>query len=145
MSSPNNRINGSRKLVLGICISLAVITWLVFGQTLGHEFINYDDPDYVFENAEVMKGLTLHGIAWAFTHSHSHNWHPLTTITHMLDCHLYGLKAGGHHCTNVVLHILAVVLLFLRQRGALAILAVPGIATFASRNSYTATSQSADG
>jgi len=112
----NNETSGSGKLVLGICILLAAITWLVFGQTLGHEFINYDDREYVSENAEVTKGLTLPGIAWAFTHVHSSNWHPLTTISHMLDCQLHGLKAGGHHCTNVVLHMLAVVLLFLVLR-----------------------------
>src|SRR6266542_3324037 len=99
--------------ILGVCLCLALITWMVFGQTLGHEFINYDDYAYVVDNAEVRKGLTLHGIGWAFTHSVSFNWHPLTTITHMLDCQLYGLKAGGHHCTNVVLHTVAVVLLFL--------------------------------
>ncbi|HEV2046666.1 MAG TPA: tetratricopeptide repeat protein [Chthoniobacterales bacterium] len=112
----NNGASGSGKLVFGICILLAVLTWMVFGQTLGHEFINYDDPDYVGKNAEIAKGLTLHGIAWAFMHIHSGNWHPLTTITHMLDCQLYGLKAGGHHCTNVVLHMLGVVLLFLVLR-----------------------------
>jgi len=116
MIPTNNGASGSGKLVLGICILLAAITWLVFGQTLGHEFINYDDREYVSENAEVAKGLTLHGIAWAFTHVHSSNWHPLTTISHMLDCQLHGLKAGGHHCTNVVLHMLAVVLLFLVLR-----------------------------
>jgi tetratricopeptide (TPR) repeat protein len=100
-------------MVSGICVLLAVIIWMVFGQTLGHEFINYDDYTYVVDNAEVTKGLTLHGIGWAFTHSVSDNWHPLTMISHMLDYQLYGLKAGGHHGTNVVLHVLAAVLLFL--------------------------------
>src|SRR5207237_4051479 len=57
-------------------------------------------------------GLTLAGIAWAFSHVHAQNWHPLTTISHMLDCQLYGLKAGGHHFTNVLLHTAAVLLLF---------------------------------
>src|SRR3984893_2701932 len=108
-----SRASGSCKLVLGICVFLALITWLVFGQTLRHDFVNYDDSDYVYANAEVTKGLTLHGIGWAFTHVHSHNWHPLTSMSHMLDCQLYGLKAGGHHCTNVVLHMLGVILLFL--------------------------------
>src|SRR6266404_4632272 len=112
----NTQAGGNLKVVLGICVFLAVMTWIVFGQTLGHEFINYDDPDYVVKNSEVTKGLTLRGMAWAFTHIHSANWHPLTTMNHMLDCQLYGLKAGAHHCTNVVLHTVAVLLLFLVLR-----------------------------
>src|SRR6202022_1636854 len=111
-----SRASGSFKLVLGICVFLALITWLVFGQTLRHDFVNYDDSDYVYANAEVTKGLTLHGIGWAFTHVHSYNWHPLTSMSHMLDCQLYGLKAGGNHFTNVLFHTLGVVLLFLVLR-----------------------------
>ena len=89
----DNRASGRRGVVLGICVFLAAITWLVFGQTLGHEFV-WDDQDYVVDNSEVAKGLTLHGVGWAFTHVHAFNWHPLTTISHMLDCQLYGLKPG---------------------------------------------------
>jgi tetratricopeptide (TPR) repeat protein len=101
-----------RWLTIGVCIFLAAITWMVFGQTLGHDFINYDDQNYVYENAKITGGLNLAGIAWAFSHVHAQNWHPLTTISHMLDCQLYGLKAGGHHFTNVLLHTVAVLLLF---------------------------------
>src|SRR4029450_10959080 len=100
-------------LTVGICLSLAVLTWLVFGQTLWHDFINYDDPRYVYENTKITGGLSISGIAWAFTHIHSTNWHPLTTISHMLDCQLYGLRAGWHHFTNVLLHTVVVILLFL--------------------------------
>jgi tetratricopeptide (TPR) repeat protein len=100
-------------LAAGICICLAVLTWMVFGQTLWHDFINYDDPRYVYENTRITGGLSIGGIAWAFTHIHAMNWHPLTTISHMLDCQLYGLKAGGHHLTNVLLHTVAAILLFL--------------------------------
>jgi tetratricopeptide (TPR) repeat protein len=109
----NIQVGTNVKVVLGICVFLAVMTWIVFGQTLGYDSINFDDPVYVFENAEVSKGLTLHGIAWAFQHHVSGYWQPLPMITHMLDCQVYGLKPGGHHATNVVLHMLAVVLLFL--------------------------------
>ena len=98
---------------VGVCIGLAALTWIVFGQTLWHDFINYDDPRYVYENSKITSGLSLSGIAWAFTHIHSMNWHPLTTISHMLDCQLYGLKAGWHHSTNVLLHSIATLLLFL--------------------------------
>jgi len=97
----------------GVCVFLVALTWLVFGQTLWHEFINYDDPVYVYENPVVKSGLTVHGIGWAFTHSHGANWHPLTSISHMLDCQFYGLKAGGHHFSNVFLHAIAALLLFL--------------------------------
>ena len=105
-----------RGTILGICIFLVAITWLVFGQTLNHPFINYDDPEYVYENPEINSGVTAHGVIWAFTHHHVGNWHPLTSISHMLDCQLYGLKAGGHHFTNVLLHTVAVILLFLVLR-----------------------------
>jgi protein O-mannosyl-transferase len=96
-----------------ICIVLVAIVWLVFGQTLGHDFINYDDDVYVYDNPRVMTGITALGLKWAFTRTHGYNWHPLTTISHMLDCQIYGAKAGVHHFTNVALHTLAVLLLFL--------------------------------
>jgi tetratricopeptide (TPR) repeat protein len=105
-----------RRVVVGICAVLAAITWLVFGQTLGHNFVTYDDPQYVYENAKVAAGLSLEGVAWAFTHTIAGNWHPLTTVSHMFDCQLYGLKPAGHHFTNVLLHTIAVILLFLVLR-----------------------------
>jgi tetratricopeptide (TPR) repeat protein len=97
---------------VAICIALAGLAWLIFGQTRWHDFVNYDDPRYVYENTEITGGLNIGSIAWAFTHVHSMNWHPLTTISHMLDCQLYGLNAGWHHFTNVLLHTLAAILLF---------------------------------
>jgi protein O-mannosyl-transferase len=103
----------SRWWVVAICIALAGITWTVFGQTLRHDFINYDDDLYVYENPNVVSGLTRPAILWAFTHAHAGTWHPLTSLSHILDCQVYGLSAGGHHFTSVLLHTLAVVLLFL--------------------------------
>src|SRR5450631_2534972 len=104
----------SDRVVIGIVsIFLLGIVWTVFGQTLLHEFVTYDDSDYVYENPRITNGLTLDGIQWAFTHVHANNWHPLTTISHMLDCQLYGLQPGGHHFTNVVLHAAATIFLFL--------------------------------
>ena len=96
-----------------ICLGLASVTWFVFGQTLRHDFINYDDDLYVYENPNIVSGLTRRAILWAFTHAHAGTWHPLTSLSHMFDCQVYGLNAGGHHFTNVLLHTLAVVLLFL--------------------------------
>ena len=99
-------------LKFAICAALIAITWAVFGQTLGHEFVNFDDPIYVSENDHVRAGLSWQGVAWAFTHVHSHNWHPLTTMSHMLDCQLFGLKPGAHHFVNVLLHSATAALLF---------------------------------
>ena len=100
----------------GICIALAAITWTVFGRTVGHEFVNYDDPSYVTAEPNVAGGLSWPGVVWAFTKTHSGNWHPVTTLTHMLDWQLYGLNAAGHHRSNVLLHTAAVVFLFLALR-----------------------------
>ena len=100
-------------LKLAICAGLIAMTWAVFGRTAGHEFVNFDDPNYVSENNQVRAGLSWHGVVWAFTHIHSHNWHPLTTMSHMLDCQLFGLKPGAHHFVNVLLHSVTAVLLFL--------------------------------
>lgn len=97
---------------LGIIAFLTALTWAVFGQTAAHQFINYDDPLYVYDNAHVRAGLTWNGIGWAFTHVHSQNWHPLTTMSHMLDCQLFGLNAGVHHLVNVFWHSAAAALLF---------------------------------
>ena len=102
----------SSRRALYVSVFLVAITWLVFGQTLGHDFVNFDDHVYVYDNPLVAKGLTVDGVIGAFTHAHARNWHPLTTMSHMLDCQLYGLKARGHHFTNVLLHTVAVLLLF---------------------------------
>src|ERR1041384_5942484 len=96
-----------------VCLGLMAITWAVFGQTLTHDFVNFDDHVYVYENPLVIKGFSAEGMIAAFTHTHARNWHPLTTLSHMLDCQLYGLDAGSHHLTNVILHTISVLLLFL--------------------------------
>jgi protein O-mannosyl-transferase len=102
-----------KTLKLSICAAIVALTWAVFGQTIGHQFVNFDDPGYVANNTHVVAGLSWYGAIWAFTHVHSQNWHPLTTISHMLDCQLFGLKAGRHHFVNVLWHSAAAVLLFL--------------------------------
>ena len=101
---------------VAICVVLCVLTWLVFGQTLRHDFVNYDDPSYVHEQPQIVAGLTLAGLKWALTSKHSGNWHPLTSLSHMLDCELFGLNPRGHHFTSVLLHTCAAVLLFLVLR-----------------------------
>jgi protein O-mannosyl-transferase len=105
-----------RWIVPGLCLFLAAMVWLVFGQTIHHQFINLDDGAYVYKNPQVSRGLTSEGIIWAFTQSHAANWHPLTWLSHMLDCQFYGLNPGGHHLTNVLVHAANAILLFLVLR-----------------------------
>jgi tetratricopeptide (TPR) repeat protein len=105
-----------RAVTFTLSALLALMVFLVFGQTLRHGFVNYDDDRYVYENPEVSKGLTVEGIGWAFRYGEIGHWHPLTWLSHMLDCQVYGLKPGGHHLTNVLLHAAAAILLFLALR-----------------------------
>ena len=108
----NATVRAELLLRFAICAVLIAITFAVFGQTLGHDFVNYDDNKYVYENADVSRGVTISRVIWAFTHFDKDNWHPLTSISHMIDCELFDLKPRGHHFTNVLLHTVAVVLLF---------------------------------
>jgi Tfp pilus assembly protein PilF len=99
-------------LKVAICFALVAIMFAVLGQTLGHDFVNYDDPVYVSENPQIQAGLNWRSVVWAFTHVHSNNWHPLTTMSHMLDWQLFGARPGAHHLVNVLLHSANAVLLF---------------------------------
>lgn len=100
----------------GICVGLVAITWIVFGRTAGFDFLNYDDSFYVYENPLINRGLTRAGLIAAFTKPLVGNWHPLTSISLMLDAQFFGLKAGGYHFVNVLLHSIAVLLLFIVLR-----------------------------
>jgi len=104
---------------LAICLFLALAVWIVFGQTLRHEFVNIDDNQSVYEHPIITQGLSLHGVLQLFTHIDpiTHDWWPLNEVSHMLDWQLYGANAGGHHLTNVLLHAATVILLFLVLRG----------------------------
>src|SRR5258705_12333906 len=106
-----------RSITVGIYLLLTGLSLAVFSQTIHYNFVNFDDDIYVYNAPAIRAGLTLKGIAAAFTSPHAGIWHPLTTLSHMLDCGLYGLIPGGHHATNVVLHTIAALLLFrvLRQ------------------------------
>lgn len=99
---------------LYICLALALLTVGVFLPVKNFEFVNYDDPDYVTANPIVQKGLTEKGVAWAFQNIHGEKtyWHPLTWITHEIDCQWFGLNPRGHHLDNVLFHTLNVLLLF---------------------------------
>lgn len=113
-NSSADRLQDRRFLLrTALSVGLILLTWSVFAGSISAEFLNFDDNSYVYENPEITGGLTLHGLKWMFTHAHSTNWHPLTTLSHMLDCQIYGVQPRGHHFTNVLLHTLAVVLCFL--------------------------------
>ena len=105
---------GARPLLKTALVSalLAGLIWFVFGQTLSHQFVAWDDQNYIYQNPRITAGLTADGLAKAFTDPHARNWHPLTTISHMLDCQLFGLDPAGHHLVNVLLHTAAALLLF---------------------------------
>lgn len=102
----------ARWIVPSICLGLVALIWIVFGQTIGHEFVNFDDHQYVYENQHVARGLTIEGVKYAFTQKLSSNWHPLTILSHMLDGQFFGLKPSGHHFTSVLLHTAAALALF---------------------------------
>ena len=115
VSQPAVRPATDRVTIL-ICLLLGLAVWLVFGQTLHHDFVNYDDERFIYRNSAVTQGLSLRGMFLAFTGSGADGWYPLTTLSHMLDCDLYGLNAGGHHLTNMLLHGATAILLFLVLR-----------------------------
>ena len=96
-----------------ISILLIAATAAVYGQVIGFKFVNLDDNPYVLDNPDVLQGLTIRGVLWAFTTFHADFWHPLTWLSHMLDVELFGLWAGGHHLTNLLLHLASTVILFL--------------------------------
>ena len=95
-----------------VCAGLTAVVLAVYWQVGQHAFINYDDPDYVTANPYVRAGITRAGVAWALTTGHASNWHPLTWLSHMLDCELWGVQPGAHHLTSVVLHAINAMLVF---------------------------------
>jgi tetratricopeptide (TPR) repeat protein len=103
---------GAVKRSLPVFVLLALVTLAVHGQVLGHDFLHYDDSVYVTENPAVRGGLDWEGARWAFTSMYRSNWFPLTWLSHMLDCQLFGLNPAGHHFTNLLLHMLNTLLLF---------------------------------
>ena len=101
---------------LFIALGLVAVTFTVYAQVASHQFIILDDNRYIRENPMVNQGLTLTGIAWAFTTFHAANWHPLTWLSHMLDSQIFGLNAGGHLLVNALIHASNTLLLFLFLR-----------------------------
>src|SRR5581483_3705209 len=112
MNEPQFKIPGTRTIVL--CLVLLVAVFALFFPVKDYPFIGYDDPFYVANNPHVLGGLTWDGIVWAFTSLTSGftYWHPLSWMSHMLDCQLFGPNAGNHHLMNVAYHAADVLLLF---------------------------------
>jgi len=94
-----------KSLVIFIYFALAASTLLVFWQVRNFDFVNYDDNLYVYQNPHVLNGLTTGNVIWAFTASHVGNWHPITGLSLMLDCQLFGSDPGWMHLVNLFLHL----------------------------------------
>ncbi len=111
-----------RRLLVLVGIFLTVGTLAVYWPVGSFDFTNYDDDTYVIQNPHVLKGITRDGLLWVWTSTTSSNWHPLTMLSHMLDCQLFGVNAGAHHWVNVIIHLMNTLLLFhllRRMTGAL--------------------------
>jgi tetratricopeptide (TPR) repeat protein len=102
-----------KRRFIALAVAIVVVTLAIYAQVRTHDFINYDDRDYVLNNRHVTTGLTVANAAWAFTAFHASNWHPLTWLSHQLDVSLFGLVAGRHLLVNVLLHALNSILLLL--------------------------------
>lgn len=107
VSAPSNL----RREIAAGCL-LILLTACAFWPVLNADFINFDDPEYIINNKNVQAGLQPASIRWAFTTFHASNWHPLTWLSLMLDCEIYGQNPHGYHATNLLLHIVNVLLLF---------------------------------
>jgi len=95
-----------------IATGLAITTFGIYAQVIGHQFITFDDISYIEDNPMVNRGVTFGGLAWAFTTFLSGNWNPLTWIAHMIDSQLFGLFAGGHLLVNALIHVANTLLVF---------------------------------
>src|SRR5277367_6485853 len=112
-NKPTRKILTSRKLPIILCLLLAVATIALYYPVSKHAFLTFDDHDYVTANSHVRDGLRWSTLQWAFTATTAANWHPLTWISHALDCQLFGLNPAGHHLDSALLHTVDAVLLFL--------------------------------
>jgi len=97
-----------------ICFFLVISVTVIYWEVKSYDFLYFDDTMYVTKNGNVQKGVTIENIKWAFSlSSYGNYWHPLTWISHMMDCEFFGMNSGMHHITNVMIHCVNSVLLFL--------------------------------
>src|SRR6516225_3353136 len=100
----------TRTWALSLLLVLATIA--LYYPVHSHPFLNYDDTSYVTDNRHVQAGVTWETVEWAFTTYYEANWHPVTWLSHALDCQLFDLHPAGHHNVNLLLHVINVLLLF---------------------------------
>ncbi|MGB5219023.1 MAG: tetratricopeptide repeat protein [Smithella sp.] len=105
-----NISSGKQKFI--ICIILTALTFAVYWQVNQFDFVNIDDNIYIIENSHIKSELNKDALLWAVTTKYGDLWNPLVWLSFMVDYQLYGLKAGGYHVTNLILHILSTLLLF---------------------------------
>ena len=105
--------NSVKRTKLLIVFLLTGLTLIAYEPVRKYEFVDYDDDRYVTANPRIQQGLSWNNAAWAFQSTEVANWHPLTWLSHMADFELYGLNPSGHHLTNLLFHLINVVLLFL--------------------------------
>jgi hypothetical protein len=117
MVKPMNQRLTQPSWTILICVSMTLGTLALYGQVVNHYFVSYDDYEYVLENPFVREGLTKEGMLQAFRQAHAGNWHPVTWLSHMLDCELFGLNPGAHHFNSVLIHVVNSLLLFMILKG----------------------------
>ena len=113
-SRPKPFVEGLR--ALWIAVALTALNAFVYAQARTFAFVNWDDQSYITENPNIPGGLTAHSVWWALTTGYSPYWHPMTWLSHLLDVQLYGLDAGPHHVTSLLIHAVTTVLIFVLFR-----------------------------
>ena len=104
--------------IVSLCLLLVAATLAFYNPIIHNQFIDFDDSSYILKNSWVQGGLTWDTVKWSFTTFRDGNWHPVTWLSHALDCQIFRLNPAGHHYTNLLLHAANAVLLFLLLRQA---------------------------
>jgi protein O-mannosyl-transferase len=112
LTRPAPSILPDRQTLL-LCAALIAVVVAAYSAVIRNQFLNYDDREYITENAQVKSGLKWATVKWAFTTFEGANWHPLTWLSHALDYQIFGAQPAASHAENVLLHALNAVLLFL--------------------------------
>src|SRR4029079_5129229 len=110
-TQPDQRSGYRRTLLTSLL--LAACTLAAYAPILSNGFVNFDDQFYIVQNPDVNRGFTTAGVVSAFSTTTGANWHPLTMLSHMLDCQLFGLDARWHHLVSLLIHIITGVMLLL--------------------------------
>jgi Tfp pilus assembly protein PilF len=111
-AQPRHAMTNRKKRLLLISAGLVIATIIAYEPVRHNGFVGYDDDGYITNNPDVLRGLTQQSVIWAFTNFNTANWHPLTWVSHIVDCQLFGLNPAGHHFVSVLFHILNTLLLF---------------------------------